>query len=78
MKVAVSIPDDVFAEAEVLAAKLKVSRSHIYGQAVKAYVSQHLPTPVIEQLNAVIDAIGDEAESIPAISARQLRKHSDW
>jgi metal-responsive CopG/Arc/MetJ family transcriptional regulator len=34
MKVAVSIPDDVFAEAEALAKRMKSSRSEIYSRAL--------------------------------------------
>jgi hypothetical protein len=38
MKVAVSIPDDVFAEAEALAKRMKSSRSEIYSGALGEFI----------------------------------------
>ena len=40
MKVAVSIPDEVFSEAEDLAKQLKASRSEIYSRARGEFVGQ--------------------------------------
>jgi hypothetical protein len=43
MKVAVSIPGPVFADAERLAKRLKASRSEVYARALKAFVANHAP-----------------------------------
>lgn len=39
MKTAISVPDDVFADAERLAARLGWSRSQLYAKAVEAFVA---------------------------------------
>jgi metal-responsive CopG/Arc/MetJ family transcriptional regulator len=39
MKTAISIPDQVFKSAEVLASRLGISRSELYAKAIEAYVS---------------------------------------
>ena len=41
MKTAISIPDDVFNEAEALARRTKKSRSEVYARAVREYVARH-------------------------------------
>jgi metal-responsive CopG/Arc/MetJ family transcriptional regulator len=38
MKIAVSIPDEVFAEAESLAQRLNTSRSELYSRALTEFV----------------------------------------
>jgi metal-responsive CopG/Arc/MetJ family transcriptional regulator len=50
MKTAVSIPDDVFEEAERLAADLETSRSQLYSRALREFVSRHSPSR--SQLNS--------------------------
>jgi len=41
MKTAISIPDDIFAQADALARVLKTSRSDLYTRAVREYVARH-------------------------------------
>lgn len=41
MKTAVSIPDDVFEEAERLAMDLQTSRSQLYSRALRELVASH-------------------------------------
>lgn len=53
MKVAVSIPDPLFAEAERLAQRQKLSRSQLYAQALELLVSQQDDSEVTRRLNAV-------------------------
>jgi len=53
MKTAISIPDDVFADAERLARELKQSRSQLYSRAVREYVARHSEDSVTVALDAV-------------------------
>ena len=53
MKIAVSIPDDVFASAERLAKRLRVSRSAVYASALAEFVAKHRASKVTERLDAV-------------------------
>jgi|GEM_PF-322670 len=56
MKTAVSVPDEVFEEAEKLAKRLKVSRSELYAKALENYVRQHSPDAVTEAYNGLCDS----------------------
>jgi metal-responsive CopG/Arc/MetJ family transcriptional regulator len=53
MKVAVSVPDRVFEEAELVAKRLRVSRSRVYAQALEEFVKKHRGKSVRESLDAV-------------------------
>ncbi len=79
MKVAVSIPDNVFAEAESLARRLNTSRSELYSRALHAYVGDHASDHVTEAMNAVVDALGhDVMAPFTAEAARQRLATVEW
>jgi len=56
MKVAVSIPDDLFESAEDLGKRLGLSRSRLYATAVSEFLAKHRGRKVTERLNAVYAA----------------------
>jgi metal-responsive CopG/Arc/MetJ family transcriptional regulator len=53
VKVAISVPDRVFEEAERVAKRLRVSRSRIYSLALEEFVGKHRRPAVRESLEAV-------------------------
>ena len=53
MKVAVSIPEELFASAETLVRRLRVSRSHLYATALAEFLAKHRGRKVTERLNSV-------------------------
>ena len=53
MKVAVSIPDDVFEAAEEASARMRVPRSRLYAEAIRAYVKAHSGEDITRRLNEV-------------------------
>lgn len=53
MKTAVSMPDEVFQEAEQVACRLGVTRSELYAKAVAAFVETHRGLGVPEALDRV-------------------------
>jgi hypothetical protein len=55
MKVAVSIPDDVFHQADADARRRKWPRSKLYAEALRAYVASAEEDQVTLRLNAVHD-----------------------
>jgi metal-responsive CopG/Arc/MetJ family transcriptional regulator len=55
MKTAISIPNNVFEQAESLARKLKVSRSELYTEAVKVYLKENHVEDVTAKLNEVYE-----------------------
>jgi metal-responsive CopG/Arc/MetJ family transcriptional regulator len=56
MKIAISVPDDVFRAGEHLAQQLKLSRSQLYTDALAAYLSERGALAVTAKLNAVYAA----------------------
>jgi metal-responsive CopG/Arc/MetJ family transcriptional regulator len=74
MKTAVSIPDDVFEEAERLAADLRISRSQLYSGALKEFVTRHAPDRLTEAMNRVIDEVGAEIDEFSQRAARRVLK----
>lgn len=53
MKLALSIPDELFDSAEALSRRLGVSRSRLYATALEDFVAKHQAQKVTERLNAV-------------------------
>ena len=78
MKVAVSIPDDVFAEAEALAKRLKSSRSEIYSRALGEFIGHHVPERVTERMNDVVRDVGPEPDAFSAAAARSVLQKTEW
>jgi metal-responsive CopG/Arc/MetJ family transcriptional regulator len=78
MKVAVSIPDDVFAEADRLAARLKTSRSDVYARALDAFVADHAPDRVTEAIDRVVDIVGAESDDFAKAAARGTFDRVEW
>jgi len=79
MKVAVSIPDDVFAEAEALAKRLKSSRSEIYSRALGEFIGTHAPDRVTERMNDVVRDVGIiEPDAFSVAAARKVLNTTEW
>lgn len=67
MKTAISIPDELFEQAEELADRLRISRSRLYALAVADYMARHRSKAVRRKLDEVYgerSAGADEALSI--------------
>ena len=71
MKIAISMPDSLFATADKLARKLKVSRSRLYARAVSEFLDRHGADAVREQLNAVYSV--QESRLDPGLTEIQRR-----
>ena len=78
MKTAISIPDDVFTQADALARELKQSRSQLYARAVREYLARHSADNVTAALNAVCDQIAAEDSVFIADSSRQAGERIEW
>lgn len=79
MKVAVSIPDPIFDEAEALARRMKISRSKVYARALKEFVANNDRPSLTEQINAALDEIGEEPDPVVLrAGARTALKHTEW
>jgi metal-responsive CopG/Arc/MetJ family transcriptional regulator len=56
MKVAVSIPEDLFESAESLGKRLRVSRSRLYATALAEFLAKHQGRKLTDRLNQVYGA----------------------
>jgi metal-responsive CopG/Arc/MetJ family transcriptional regulator len=59
MKTAISIPNNIFEQAESLARKLKISRSELFTEAVKVYLKENQ----VEDVTAKLDEVYGKADS---------------
>jgi metal-responsive CopG/Arc/MetJ family transcriptional regulator len=78
MKTAVSIPDDIFEEAERLAERTRRSRSDIYSRALAEYVARHAPDRVTEAMDRALSELTEDADTFAATAGRRALKRSEW
>jgi len=78
MKTAVSIPDDVFADAERLAKQLKKSRSQLYSHALREYVTRHAGEHVTEALDKVCADVSGPADDFGTAAGRRRLRRTEW
>ncbi|MFT4165953.1 MAG: ribbon-helix-helix domain-containing protein [Microlunatus sp.] len=75
MKTAVSIPDDVFGDADRMADRLGWSRSELYTRALRAFLQSQGDDPV----TATLDELADELAQTSAPNAgRALIAAGAW
>ena len=64
MKTAISIPDELFEEAERLASEWQISRSQLYSRALQEFVARHAPDRLTEAMNRVSMTSGRRSTSL--------------
>tara|TARA_B100001939_G_C16711230_1_gene517119 strand:+ start:106 stop:354 length:249 start_codon:yes stop_codon:yes gene_type:complete len=76
MKTAVSIPDELFEEAEKTAQKLGLPRSQFYARALEEFISMHDKQKITARLNKVYssDSAPDDSSTSQA-GLDQLRRN---
>ena len=78
MKTAVSIPNDVYAEADRVARRQGKSRSQLYTEAVREYLARHEAETITYTLNRVCDLIDEPVDPAVSAAAIHLLKRVDW
>jgi len=78
MKTAISIPDDVYAEAERLTRRLKTSRSRLYTDAIREYVARHDPDVVTRALDRVSELVDSRADPFVSAVGRRRLEQVEW
>lgn len=73
MKTAISVPDRVFRSAEVLAARLRVSRSELYSNALAEFIEKHKNDLTTSRLNEIYAKNRAPSTLEPEIAALQYR-----
>ena len=74
MKTAISIPNNVYRQAESFAKRNRLSRSALYTEAVKLFMDQRRPEDVTGRLNELYGQ--ESSEMDPVVQAMQTRSIS--
>ncbi len=78
MKTAVSIPDEIFEQAERLARQSGQTRSYVFSQALREYVARHSPAEVTQAMDEVCEAVGDQLDPFTSGAARRTLERIEW
>jgi predicted transcriptional regulator len=78
MKVAVSIPDAVFAETEQLARRMRRTRSDVYSRALAEYVARHAPDRVTEGVDRALGEIQESRDEFAHAASRRMLRRTRW
>lgn len=78
MKTAVSVPDDVFQQAERLARRAGRSRSDVYSAALREYVARHELDEITEALDRVVRGMGQVDDGFRMAAARRVLETAEW
>ena len=78
MKTTISIPDDLFEDAERLARRLQTSRSQLYARAIAEFVGRHDGDHVTSTMNQVIEEVGETADAFRREAARRSLQRVEW
>jgi metal-responsive CopG/Arc/MetJ family transcriptional regulator len=78
MKIAISIPDEVFEGAERLARRTKRSRSRLYGDALKEYLARYAPDEVTEAMNRACAEVGGAKDTFVSAAVRHILGRCEW
>jgi len=72
MKTAISVPDDLFEKVEELSEELHLSRSRIFTEAVRDFISRRKNEKILQALNRVYSEAETEQETT---LRKQSKKH---
>ncbi|NBO93994.1 MAG: hypothetical protein EBV06_17060 [Planctomycetia bacterium] len=80
MKTAISIPDDLFNDAERLVARFKTSRSELYSRAIAEFVARHDDEAVTRALDEVAHNINADPSDtqMTSASAFAVLRQVEW
>jgi len=78
MKTAVSIPDDVFEEAERLARRMKCSRSKIFSRALAEYIARHSADRVTEAMDRALAELDGAPDPFAVAAGRRTLDRTEW
>ncbi len=78
MKTAISLPDDVFEQADTLASRLHVSRSQLYVMALEKFINEHLENNITEKINAHIEKYGQPVDPVFLNASVKDMRSVEW
>jgi predicted transcriptional regulator len=78
MKTAVSVPTEVYEQAEELAQRTGRTRSEIYSTALRDYLAHQQAAPVTAAMDQALEEIDSEPDSFLDAAARETLAGSEW
>jgi predicted transcriptional regulator len=78
MKTAISLPDDIFDQAERLARNLDLSRSELYRRALEEYLARHVPERVTWTLDALCEELDTRPDAFVSAAGRRVIDRAEW
>ena len=78
MKVAVSIPDPIFREAERISRRIRLPRSQFYARAIEAYVRVRSGEDVTERLNEVYAKTSSKLDPAAEALSLEVLRREKW
>lgn len=78
MKTAISVPNEVYEQAETLASRTGRSRSEIYSTALREYLAKHDIALVTQAIDVVIDGVGVEIDGFVSRAAQDRLRDVEW
>ena len=78
MKTAISIPDELFHQADALADRLGKSRSELYREALADYLARRDPAAVTVALNELADELAADRRGLVAHAADRALASTEW
>lgn len=78
MKTAVSIPDELFRQADEFAERLGKSRSQLYREALADYLNRRDPAAVTRSLDDLADELASDDHRFTEAAARGALQRTEW
>jgi metal-responsive CopG/Arc/MetJ family transcriptional regulator len=78
MKTAISLPQEVFAQADRLARRLRKSRSELYRDAVAEFIARHDPDAITEAMDRVAEQVERRPDSFSTVASTRLLERVEW
>jgi metal-responsive CopG/Arc/MetJ family transcriptional regulator len=78
MKIAISLPDDVYQQGEKLALRLKTSRSQLYARALREFASRHDDETVTDAMDKALAELGPKDRAFSSAAARRAFERTEW
>jgi predicted transcriptional regulator len=78
VKTTVSVPDDLFRQADRLAKRQRKSRNRLYAEAIGEYIARHDPDEITRRMNEVADATDTSLDPFVAAATARVLRRNTW
>lgn len=78
MKTAISLPDNIFEMADVLAGKMHLSRSQLYVMALEKFIRENQESDITQRINEFIDKHGQPTDKLFLNSLVKDMRKVEW